>query len=479
MMMTKLLALLLLITSLPAFAQDQSKRLAELEERLFDLELNMLNKSSLSVGGSFSSIYQYSSIRSDNGNIKKGTKDVITSDLKLNVNKVDDDTLKFYSTIGAKYFWNNNFQSPLDVTDNGQTEVRGSYPYVQKAYFDYFTMNNNLVFSAGRLPTVDGPPIEQSLGQSRMGTYPLLLYSVPLDGVAFTFNLQNTFDLKRRYIMRLIYSPFYSSDSRSDFTTVGNENNTHTLETKKGDALHANFETSGAIENLFNYGLIFQAYYVRFGRMQAIENVRGVADATCRAGGSGGVLCNATAGPDRNTYEVSSSDEYLADQTAISLHLDLEKVLNSKFDGYFTFKKTFFKKRGSLSAYLTEQNNGGAAPVGTTIAAGGFIYNSDQEGTEILLGAKYNLTNRHRVGVEYLRRTFGSAPGTIQTSGITDFYSIIGSGYHSYFNFDLRSNLAVTTGAMYLANEAEFVSFSYAERPSRVTSGYMNILLSF
>tara|TARA_R110000868_G_scaffold161466_2_gene391874 strand:+ start:506 stop:1942 length:1437 start_codon:yes stop_codon:yes gene_type:complete len=478
-MRNNIFIIVLLSLALPALAQDSSKRLAELEERLFDLELNMLNKSSVSVGGSFSSIYQYSSLRSDNTNIKEGTIDTVVSDLKLNINKTDDEALKFYSTIGAKYFWNNNFQSPLVVLDNGQTEVRGSFPYVQKAYFDYFAFNGNLVFSSGRLPTVDGPPIEQSLGQSRMGTYPLLLYSVPLDGVAATFNLQQTFDLKQRYIFRLIYSPFYSSSSRSDFSTVGVENNTHLLETKKGDALHANFETSGTFTNIADYGFILQGYYARFGRMKAINDIRGLLDAQCRAGGITNICAT---GPDRNQYEVSTRDDYLADQTAIALHGDFSKIFNSKFDGYFTFKKTFFKKRGSLSATLTEQNNGQAAPAGTAIAltgSDGFIYNNDEEGTEILLGTKYHLSSRYRLGVEYIHRTFGSAPGTIQTSGITDFYNMIGTGYHSYFNFDLRSNLGVTVGGMYLANEAEFVSFSYASRPSRVSSGYMNILLSF
>lgn len=454
------------------------ERLDEIENKLLDLELETVRQSQIETHGVMQTIYKKFSVRNDSPTIDDSELDTTVSMLELSFNNTVNNQLKVYSSIGAKYFWNNSFLASSEVEDGGASEVRGSYLYVLKSYFDYFSQNRNYVLSLGRLPTVNGPPIEKLVAQDRLGTYPVLLYSIPLDGIAMTFNLKNIFNFDRRSVLRFIYSPFYNYSSFEDPSSVGAINKSVNFHTTSGEALYINFETSGAIKNWFDYALIIQGYNTRFGRSKATE-ARGVAESTCQSGGSSGALCGSTAGPDGNMYEVYSEDSSLATLKAAILHIDLKRIYNSGFNFYGSFKKTKFESNGALSAVLSEQNNGGAAGPGTSLGEiGGFLYSEDKESTEYVLGLKYDF-KKYGIGYEYLNRTLGGIPAAVNTYALSEFYDVVGYAQHFYLNFKARDNFTINLGYMHLNKESVLNGLMYKDEKNIVDGVYTNIFVRF
>src|SRR5690606_4524233 len=76
--------------------------------------------------------------------------------------------------------------------------------FLERAFANY-AFTKSFIFSAGRLPTVDGMPKHMSRDQAMMGNYPTLAYSAIFDGVAFTY-------LKsigaHKFTGRFVYTPF-------------------------------------------------------------------------------------------------------------------------------------------------------------------------------------------------------------------------------------------------------------------------------
>ncbi len=78
--------------------------------------------------------------------------------------------------------------------------------FVERAFINY-RVTDSLVFSAGRLPTIDGSPTHLPMGQSSMGSYPIFSYNAILDGVALTHKA-NVFGGK--LTSRAVFTPFTS-----------------------------------------------------------------------------------------------------------------------------------------------------------------------------------------------------------------------------------------------------------------------------
>lgn len=462
-------------SALSAQGSPSETSISDLENRLFDIELEMSEKKPIVIDGMLQTIYRSTSRKEDDAHSRSNT-DEFTSSLFVSFEKKDQENLKVYTTIGAEYFWNNNTQSTDYVLETGQIELRGTYMFVQKAYFDYFFNDKKFALSVGRLPTVDGPPIEKHLGQERLGTYPILLYSLPLDGVALTTNLKNLFSLDDRHILRFIYTPFFSLDTSGRPNSVGSSSSQ--LSTNKGEAIFLNYETSGEVENLFNYSFILQGFRANLMRMEAIE-ARGLANELCEAGGSAGAICGSSPSRDGNLYEVYSEGGRIATMEAILGHIDLQNILDSNISYYLSYKLSKFISEGRLKADLIEQNNGGAAPVGTSLGEiGGFIYDQDEEAEEFLTGLNYS-NKTWTFGFEYLKRSIGALPGILSSSSITDFYSNVGHGNHFYMNHKLERNFSVTVGYMDMLEELAFQGLNYQKSNTEVKTLYTNLTIDF
>lgn len=91
--------------------------------------------------------------------------------------------------------------------EQGGRNYSGSEMYLERAFFNYRLLDD-LIFSAGRLPTVDGGPKHLTEGAPPMGTYPMLAYDAVLDGYALTYGLGD-------FTFRGVYHPV-SNLHRSD-----------------------------------------------------------------------------------------------------------------------------------------------------------------------------------------------------------------------------------------------------------------------
>ena len=450
-----------------AYGETVDEKLDRLENELLDLKLGRADTTFLKVSGDFRTVYL--SKENEDVNDRDSNKNQTVSEFRINLDSDSDSKVKFYSTLAATYFWNNNFQSPnVKVLDN-TNKVQGVDMRVQKAYLDYFLNDKKISLSLGRLPTQYGPPTHFSANTGRQGTYPLLLYSVPLDGVALTANLGKLFDAENRYIFRLIFSPFNNASGISSIETVGSEGPFNEIESEGGSVFMANLETSGELSFGGNYAFILQGYSAKFGRAKALSGVRGVLQSQLPSGSI-----------DRNVYEVGSKDENIATINAAIAYFELTNFGDSKFDLYGSYKQTHVESEGSFTAVVVEDNTGGAfGPAGTEINIGGFLYDEDEKGESINLGTRYKFNSSFNVGVEYLKQTKGDAPFGVNTFNFSDLPITIGTGYRFYTNYKIEPNLNLGLGYEIANTENSFNGQKYLDVESKTKTVFTSLRYSF
>ena len=449
------------------FAETVKEKLDRLENELLDIKLGRADSTSLKVSGDFRTVFFAKDFENVDG--RDSNKNETVSEFRLNLDSDGHDRVKFYSTLAATYFWNNNFQSPsVKVLDNTQ-KVQGMDMRVQKAYIDYFLNDKKLSISLGRLPTQYGPPTHFSANTGRQGTYPLLLYSVPLDGIALTANLGKFMGAENRYIFRLIFSPLNNTSSVSSIETVGNEAPFNTIESEGGSVFMANLETSGDLSSGGNYAFILQGYSARFGRSKGLSGVRGALQSSMPAGSI-----------DRNVYEIASDDENIATINALIGYFELTNFGATKFDLYGSYKQTEFKREGNFTAVIVEDNNGAAlGGVGSEIDIGGFLYDQDESGESINLGLRYKFNPKFNLGLEYLRQTKGDAPFGINTFNFSDLPINLGVGYRFYSNYKIEHNLNFGVGLEVAETEYSFNGQKYTDVDSRTETIFTSLRYSF
>ena len=458
----------LFIMSMPLFAfESVEQKLERLENELLDLKLGQADSTSFKISGDFRTIYQSREFKNVNG--QDSNKDQTVSELRINLDNATHDKVKFYSTVASTYFWNSNFQTAAPEVDDKTNKVKGVEMYVQKAYIDYFLNDKKFSFSIGRLPTQYGPPSHFSSNTPRQGTYPVLLYSVPLDGVAFTANLGRLTNSDKRYVFRLIYSPFNNTSGVSSTETVGVESPFSGLKTKNGAVYMANFETSGEAWGGGDFAFILQGYHARFGRAKSLSGVRGALQDSLPAGSI-----------DRNVYEIGSQDSNIATISSLIAYLELTNVADSAYDLYGSHKKTTFKNDGEFQAVIIEDNNGGALGTkGQSFNIGGFLYDQDETGDSTLLGTRYKVSSRFNFGVEYLRQTKGDAPFGINTFSFSDVEINIGKSWRFYTNYKLEESLNVGFGVETLSSESVFRGLKYVDSESDTKTFFTSLRYSF
>src|SRR5690606_17463549 len=107
-----------------------------------------------------------------------------------------------------------NYGSPQSEVfasgSEGQMPTDSSALFLERAFMNY-SITDSLVFTMGRLPTIDGPNKHIALNQQLMGNYPTLAYSAILDG----FGLTKSYNLEDSRVLRLkaIYTPGQSIDN--------------------------------------------------------------------------------------------------------------------------------------------------------------------------------------------------------------------------------------------------------------------------
>lgn len=206
----------------------ENKRIEKLEERLFELEAqNSLTKYRLS--GTF--INRYENMTWEHG--LPGTdkeKEIIRPFgmyFGLNVDFDITKNLKFYSTFGMSKLYNNedrnesldpastNGYATYQATEMGSWAYGGSGVKVDRAYASYEFDEVPVTLAIGRMPTNNGPPVNQMDGLPRGGTYPRFVFNSIFDGLAGVYSFEKMLPKDHSLKVRAFYQPFTFID-RSD-----------------------------------------------------------------------------------------------------------------------------------------------------------------------------------------------------------------------------------------------------------------------
>ncbi len=466
----------LLFLSFALFGSDFEKRITErideLENELLDLQIHTYQKSPICLSGEFNTVFQYIDFNPKTGsNLTKDQFHLGLSEFRLNLNKTDSKRVKFYSTLSSTYVWNNTFQAPKVSTLNATDTVKGPQLLVEKAFLDIFSKQQNFSLSLGRLPTMYGPPLHHSTGQSRMGTYPGLLYSVPADGVSVNTNLSKVFNLDFRAMMRFIYTPFFNSTGVPQSSVAGREAPFAGLKLKAGNSFILNFEFSNN-QNWSDWLFILQAYDVTFGRAKSMDGVR------ANLLPKDQLASNETT--DRNIYEIGSTDKKSTRIRSVTAHFELSDILQTKFDFYTTLKYSRVSAGGGIQAVVTESHtdtlSGAPLPVGHIIDIGNFIYNEDSKAQGMLLGLKYSFNRRSSLGAEYLSQSHGIAPWTIRTPNFNPMYNTVGQSFHFFYNRRLMPDLYLNLGFVDMISKSSIDDRFFYERMRRESQLFYSAL---
>lgn len=433
---------------------NTNDRINKLEDKVLDLEINSLLSKILLSGTFRNSIEHYKTKNNMNGP-NRNNSNVLISDLELNFASSLGDRVKFFSTLQASFLYGDKVfigNAPSYMTDE---QIDGDSMRIIKAYADLSILPQLLTFSIGRLPTIKGPPAEYYVMDERLGTYPALAYSVPFDGLALSWDIGNTFGLEDRLTFRTVYA-LNSKNSRSapwdgkdSISVTGNSG-----KIAQEDRFYTMMvDYSGSYKKVVSkMNLIAQYYEGTLGRA-AVTRSHGLNNDTV------------------NFYDMYSDDKNLGRVRGLVSHVDFKNILNSKFDFYTTYAKYWYKKLGDISAKIVGTN--------TINSLGGYLYSEDEQGHRLLLGLRYNINELTSVGGEYIESSKGALPSARFSIKKTDFYSFIGTGYHTYVSRHLYNNKVHILLGHYYSNYSNELNIKYVESDKRISNIYSLLTLKF
>lgn len=379
-----------------------------------------------------------------------GKVDYLRLRASLNVDADVSDKIKFYSRFTTSKFFNTYLttvsgQGTAPVVSSEFDESRsenGSTVYLEKAYADV-TASEGLVFSFGRLPTMDGPLTHIPSGRARSGTYPSLMYNASLDGFAASYNLGGL-------SARVIYTPqtVYANNSGKNFGSgllekplIGSQKTNPMM-----DLTSAMVEYStGDVGFASNIGVIYQGYLT--GDI---------------AVGGDMIDLNPTAG--------TGSGRVSSVISAHSLTVTADNVARLPLTFGLTYLASEVKNEGEITTDVGSKIYGlGAKAKGETL-----------RGNSTLVSARYDVTSRWMVGAEYLAGGKNVFIYDVGADNLTGFYSTPGTGTHAYVLHKLTPELGLRVGVTH--QEYKTSPFNFGESKTidrKIDTTYANLRLDF
>lgn len=394
---------------------------ATIEERLSELELKQ-DMSFVKFGGRFFGSYdnvEFQTRSTQNAAYTTNTLNFMRLQFSLNMDADISPKLKFYSRYTTSKYFNHFHRSttalgdtttnaPMDNSTNRDLGISDNFDagpatFLERAYFNY-AINDYLIFSLGRLPTVDGPPLHMGDNVSREGTYAHLAYSNVLDGVATTVNLNSMMPQGNSLSLRFIYTPF-TNISGTDSTT----GNISAVSLSGGRKLHSE---SPLYVGMAEYALKGKS----FGDILVLGQVLKAKDLV--------YLRHATLG------------EVTADYSTYSLYADITNIMNTGIDF-------------SATGFISETKN-----TSIIAALGGGAYssvlNATHTGHALLLTTRYTLPvtmlKNPIFGAEYIYgdKYFNKSDNV--SKDVVGFYNTRGNGIHVYYTQPLETGLKFRLG---------------------------------
>lgn len=221
-----LVALCVFATSLFAAPRTTEGRLADLEDRLDEIEFQSgLDKIKFgldfSTGGG-ESWYKISERYTRENNTptlnpeqKYSAHNKWGMELHLNMNAPINDYTKFYGRLSmAKNYGmmsTNGVHQPLDIDAGRDLRTSGQSLYVTRAYVDLF-LSKEIVATLGRQPGTDGPGSNLRNNALRQATYPALLFNTLGDAAVISYKPR--FLRQLQFVVRGAYGKIYQADSQ-------------------------------------------------------------------------------------------------------------------------------------------------------------------------------------------------------------------------------------------------------------------------
>lgn len=383
-----------------------------IEERLSDLEAEQtLNY--FSFNGVLVSSYNDVGVE-ETYPVQRDTKNLDYWRLRFSLaaNADINPQVKVYSRFTATKFFNRWREEGNSTVFNEDLEAAygntGSKIFLEKAYVDISPTGKPWTFSLGRLPTVHGSPANYWDMRPRMGTYALMSYNSPLDGIAMTYRLDSYLAEGHQWALRALYTPFsdvnagtvagndsYIQPPRSDVNgtvPTGSANNTLIdLYSLQSDYSSRNFNF---VDEL---GLIIQGY-----QLSSLPFSSG----------------NGTSSLNITTRALTTSLEFLDIG-----HQGFDVSIN------YTFSQT--ESHGFF--------NGPGTGFGTDKES------ATLDATMALISARYR-TDDWAVGYEWLESSKNSLYFSAASEDLTQFYRTNGVGHHLYLTRKLLEALTLRGG---------------------------------
>ena len=406
-------ALALMVLSAPSFAQT-------LEERIESLELAR-DLNWIKWGGSLETRYDY--IDQERNKSAAGFTPVVEGGnnnqfyrvwANLNMEAKPNDRMTFFGRLSMAKYMNvfgtqGSPTSALSSFSEGNTATNTSTLYLERAFMNY-NITDSLIFTMGRLPTIDGPNKHIAMNQQLMGNYPTLAYSAILDGFAFT----KSFALPDSAVLRA--KAIYTPSQQINF----NNTNTRAVDAagEKVSAVEDGFY-SGILEFEKSNGSFYKHNLSMFQYVRADRRLMG----------------------ENNTATGGST--FSSSVNRFTFYTEFQGVAQSGFDIALQGMYSHLRSKGDLFANVPG-------------AQGWMTDKSDdtQYGHATVVTVKYNLPlpalKNPKIGVEWFNSTKTAFVYDLANVNPINMYQSPDSDvYHLFWNQPFGDGLSMTVGYMY------------------------------
>ena len=409
---------------------------AELESRIDALEERAL-LDVFSFSGNLRYLYDNRESKTDAGTKAKGNWQRMSFGLNVNANPYEN--LKVYTTFRMSKFVNTIFGD--EPTSNaGLTPTRdynGTQLGVEKAYADY-SISDSLVFSFGRMPTIDGVPVNYRDGKPVMGTYPVMAYAATLDGLALTYKAMDSLAL------RLVYTPF---SAVPHYATLKDTNN----DTEE-DTNEYTFDQDNHNAELITFMADYNDSFSWTSNMNVVLQYTVIPEYD---------LIHAVTGTASNMAASAAAVGMMAEVKLTTLHIEMMNLMNSAVNL-------------SVSHLMTTYKN--TTTTGSALAS----YNLDKTGAGTLLAVQYAGLQDSIFGINMISsdkdyRKYDSTNDEIgaftRSGGMETFVATVGTGMDVYYTHRFEPTFSGTIG--YMSQDIDAVNWAkYGAFPALETDAY-------
>ena len=386
----------------------------EIENRLEDVELSR-DLNIFEFGGELET--RYDSTSSETKNVSSGVKtsgssnDQYSMFFRLNMSAKPSDKFTFFGRLSMSKKFNDFIQRDVSADVKPSTgssaagrDKSGSTLFVERAFVNY-SIKDNLIFSFGRLPTVEGPAYHLTRGTARSGTYPLLAYGSFLDGFALT---HTTKIFGGSLASRIVYTPLNFYNLKVDSS----------IQDQAGNKVDGNLPMYAA---MLDYEKVRLPWAQRFNIIAQYISLNDLL-----------VDYNSNS----KTQGATPQSDLVFSYSAFVIAAEVNRIAGTGLDLGLTYKTTKVESSGT-------QINGFNLGVFTDKDK------DEKKGNVVLATARYSFLESYSFGAEYIKASktaYGVSGTAIDPLG---FYATNGaSGVHLLFTKKFDNNLRTIVGYM-------------------------------